>query len=123
MKIPKQLALLTLVFFLAVETGHSTMRVVQKEISVSRALAGHVLVQGTNEPAKGVTVELRSSDWKTVLATRKTDAKGYFRFERPVAGKLLYIRVSALGMDIYDLRVHISKNTGKELMIHLSVAA
>jgi len=122
MRMPKQFVLLTLLLFLTMETGHSTMRVVQKKISVSRALAGHVLVQGTDEPANGVTVELRSSDWKTVLASTKTDEKGYFSLEKPAAGKLCYIRVSAPGMDIYDLRVRINKQAAQELTIHLSVA-
>jgi len=78
MRILKQLVFLTLVLFLAGQTGYATTLVVQKEISVSRALAGQVLVKGTDEPADGVTVELRSSDWKTVLASTKTDAKGTF---------------------------------------------
>jgi|SRR3984885_3166470 hypothetical protein len=62
MRTAKRFVLLTLVVFVAVSTGYSTMRVVQKEISTSRVLAGHVLVQGTDEPADGVTVELCSSD-------------------------------------------------------------
>lgn len=122
MRISRQLALSVSVFFLSVGIGHATMRVVQKEISVSRALAGHVLVRGTDAPAGGVTVELRTPDWKTVLASTKTDEKGYFSFKRPATGKLFYIRVSAPGMDIYDLRVRINKNAAKELTIHLSVA-
>jgi hypothetical protein len=117
-----RLALLVLIFFLAVGTGHSTIRVVQKEISVSRALAGHVLVQGTNEPANGVTIELCSSDWKSVVTSTKTDEKGHFSLEQPATGKLFYIRVSAPGMDIYELRVRINKRAAQELTIHLSVA-
>jgi hypothetical protein len=42
--------------------------------------------------------------------------------EKLAAGKLFYIRVSAPGMDIYDLRVRISKNAAEQLTIHLSVA-
>jgi hypothetical protein len=93
-----------------------------EKISVSRTLAGQVLVAGTDEPASGVTVELRSSDWKKVLASTKTDEKGYFLLGRQPAGKLLYIRVSARGMNIYDLRVRINKNAPGELTIRLSVA-
>ena len=122
MRILKQLVFLTLVLFLAGQTGYATTLVVQKEISVSRALAGQVLVKGTDEPADGVTVELRSSDWKTVLAATKTDAKGHFSLEPPKSGKLFYIRVSAPGMDIYQLRVRIKKQVAQELTIRLSVA-
>ena len=114
--------MLALVLLLAVGTGYSTERVMQKKISVSRALAGHVLVRGTDKPAGGVTVELCSSDWKTVITSTKTDEKGHFSLERPATGKLFYIRVSAPGMDIYELRVRIDKHATQELTIHLSVA-
>jgi hypothetical protein len=121
-RILKQLGFLALILFLAAQTGYATALVVQKEISVSRALAGQVLVKGTDEPADGVTVELRSSDWKSVLASTKTDAKGRFSLEPPKTGKLFYIRVSGPGMDIYQLRVRIDKHSTHELAIHLSVA-
>jgi hypothetical protein len=113
MRIPKQLVLLTLILFLAVETGHSTMTVVQKEISVGRALAGHVLVQGTDEPAIGVTVELRSSDWKTVLASTKTDEKGYFSCAVEAAGRAREAGISSAtqprrcdAVDVAERSVH-----------------
>ncbi len=121
-RIPHRFVMLALVLLLAVGTGYSTERVMQKKISVSRALAGHVLVRGTDEPANGVTVELCSSDWKTVITSTKTDEKGHFSLERPATGKLFYIRVSAPGMDIYELRVRIDKHATQELTIHLSVA-
>jgi len=65
---------------------------------------------------------LRSSDLKDVLASTKTDANGHFSLETPKTGKLFYIRVSAPGMDIYELRVRINKNSAQELVIRLSVA-
>jgi 5-hydroxyisourate hydrolase-like protein (transthyretin family) len=110
------------VFFLSVGTGHATELVVQRTISASRALAGHVLVGGTNAPAGGVMVELCSSDWKTVLASTKTDEKGRFSLQKPASGKLFYVRVSAPGMDIYELRVRIDKHAADDMTIHLSVA-
>ncbi len=122
MRIPKQLVLLVLVLFLTGQTGYATELVVQKKISVSRALAGRVLIKGMDEPADGVTVELRSSDWKNVLVSTKTDAKGHFCLEPAKSGKLFYIRVSAPGMNIYELRVRIDKHAAQELTIHLSVA-
>lgn len=122
MTTPKRLALLVLIFLLAVEIGHSTTLVVQKEISVSRALTGRVLVAGTDELANGVTVELCSAGWKTVFKSTKTDEKGHFELEQAPTGKLFYLRVSAPGMDIYELRVRITKRAAQELTIHLSVA-
>ncbi len=121
MRIPKRLVLLAQVLFLAVKSGHSTMLVVQKEISVSRALVGHVLVRGIDKPAGGVKVELCGPDWKTVLTSTSTDENGYFSLEEPTTGKLFYIRVSAPGMDIYELRVRIKKRA-QDLVIRLSVA-
>jgi 5-hydroxyisourate hydrolase-like protein (transthyretin family) len=122
MRILKQLVLLALVLFLATQAGNATTLVLQEEISVSRELAGHIVVRGTDEPANGVRVELCSSDWKTVFTSTKTGEKGYFKLEQPATGKLFYIRVSAPGMDIYELRVRINKHSAQELTIHLSVA-
>lgn len=122
MATPARLAMLGLVVFLAVGTPQATEIVVQRQISISRALAGDVLVRGTGEPANGVTVELCASDWQTVLATTKTDEKGHFSLEQPKAGKLFHIRVSAPGMDIYELRVRVKKRAAQELRISLSVA-
>jgi len=121
MKTAYKFALLTAVLLFPVGTVRATELVTQKQISVSRALAGHVLVWGT-EPASGVTVEVCSSDWKTVITSTKTDEKGHFSLERPATGKLFYIRVSAPGMNIYELRVRIDKHATQELTIHLSVA-
>jgi len=98
------------------------MRVAQEKISLSCALAGYVLVRGTDQPASGVTVELCSSDWKTGLTSTKTDEKGHFSLKPLATGNLFYIRVSAPGMDIYELRVRIDKHATQELTIHLSVA-
>ena len=122
MRIPYQFALLAAVLFFAAGTVYATELVIKKEISVSHALAGHALVWGTDEPVSGATVELCSSDWKTVLASTKTDKQGHFSLEQPATGKLFYIRVSAPGMNIYELRVRIKKQAAKELTIRLSIA-
>lgn len=122
MRIPHRLVLLMLVLFLAVGSAYPTTRVVQQQVSVSRALAGQVLVRGTDEPARGVTVELCSPDWQTVLASTKTDEQGHFSLSQPATAKLFYIRVSSPGMDIYELRVRVKKHAAQELTIHLSIA-
>lgn len=122
MKTAYKSALLVAVLVFAVGIVRATELVTQKEISVSRALAGHVLVWGTDEPLDGATVELCSADWKTVFKSTKTDGKGHFSLEPLKTGKLFYIRVSAPGMNIYELRVRISKHSAQELTIHISVA-
>lgn len=122
MRILAKLLFFVAVFFVSVRTGYPTTLVVQKEISVSRDLAGHVLVQGTDAPASGVIVELCSSDWKTVLASTKTDKDGHFSLKRPASGKLFFVRVSASGMDIYELRIRVDKHAPGDLTIRLSIA-
>jgi hypothetical protein len=107
---------------LVTKIGHATILVEQKEMSFARVPAGHVVVLGTDEPASGVTVDLCSADWKTILASTKTDETGYFSLEGLAVGKLLYVRLSSPGMDIYRLRVRIKKHAAHELRIRLSVA-
>jgi len=114
--------MLGFILAIAVNFGHSTELVIQQKPSLSRTLAGHALVRGTNEPLSGVTVELCNSDWKEVLITTKTDKTGYFSLEKPATGKLYYIRLSAPGMNPYQLRVRIKMQAAQELTIHLSVA-
>lgn len=122
MRISNRVSLLVLLLFLTVGSAYPTSRVVQQQVSVSRSLTGNVLVRGTDEPAGGATVEVCSPDWQTVLASTKTDEQGHFSLEHPAAGKLFYIRVSAPGMDIYELRVRINKRAKQDLTIHLSIA-
>lgn len=102
--------------------AHATALVQQRWVSVSRSLSGQVVVLGTDEPAGGVTVELCSPGWKKVIGSTKTDINGHFSLEQVARSRLFYLRVSAPGMDIYQLRVHIDKHSGQELNIHLSVA-
>jgi hypothetical protein len=101
--------------------AHATELVLQKWVSVSRSLDGQVVVWGT-DPANGVTIELCSPGWKKVIASTKTDDMGRFSLKQVASSKLSYLRVSAPGMNIYQLRVRIDKHAGQELIIHLSVA-
>src|SRR4051812_31176031 len=102
--------------------GNATELVVRKEVSVSSALAGQVRVRGTGEPANGVTVDVCTPDWKKVLVSTRTDEKGHFSLEQTGNAKLLYLRLSSPGMDIYQLRVRIDEHGKQELDIRLSVA-
>jgi hypothetical protein len=99
MKALRRSVLLGFILAIAVNLGHSTELVIQQEPSLSRTLAGHAFVWGSNEPLSGVSVELCNSDWKAVLSTTKTDKNGYFSLEKPVTGRLFYIRLSAPGMN------------------------
>lgn len=103
-------------------SADATELVIQKWVSVSCSLTGQVIVPGTEEPARGVTVELCNAGWKEVLASTKTDSEGRFSLEQVRKSKLIYLRVRAPGMDICQLRVRIDKRAAAELHIYLSVA-
>jgi hypothetical protein len=62
----------------------------------------------------GVTVELCSPDWKTVLAATKTDDAGYFSLEKS-PGKLFYLRFSSPEVNPFQVRVRISKHAAHDL--------
>jgi hypothetical protein len=95
---------------------------IQKEGAVvSRSLSGHVDIGLENTLGSGVTVELYSPDWKTVLASTKTDDKGFFSLKKP-RGQLFYMRLSSYGVDPYQLRVRVSKLARHNLHIHLTIA-
>jgi len=114
--------LLAVVIIFRAACASATQLVVQKEVALSWALAGLVTVQGTGEAAGGATVELCSSGWQRVIASTKTDGKGHFSLDRVGKTGLFYLRFSAPGMDIYELRVRIDKHATRELKVHLSVA-
>jgi hypothetical protein len=123
MRIPRLLLPIVFTVFFVAVIGHAQNTVImQKWVSESRALAGHANIGLDRGPADGITVELCSPGWKTVLASTKTDRSGYFSLDKPKSGDLFYIRLSAPGVNPYQLRVRLNKSTGKELAIHLSIA-
>ena len=123
MRIQKLLLFFWLFLFLATATVRAqTTTIEQEKVATSRALAGHADIGITKVPAEDITVDLCSSDWKTVLASTKTDANGYFSLEKPKTGDLFYIRLSASGVNPFQLRVRVKKHGPRELKIHLSNA-
>jgi len=122
MKIQKLLVFFGAILSLAVGHGHAQTTLVEQEgVVLTRSLSGHVDAGTPKVPVKAATVELCSSDWKTVLASTKTDDSGYFSLDRP-AGKLFYIRVSSPGLNPFQLRVRVSKHVAHDLTIDLIVA-
>ena len=95
--------------------------IVQEKVSVCRVLAGHVDIGDVKVPAEGIAVEARRPDG-TVLAVAKTDARGFFRMDPPKGSGLIHLRLSAPGVNPYELRVKISKSGQPELRIHMSNA-
>jgi hypothetical protein len=122
MKTPKLLVLILVLSYLPVSSAHAQWVLITKEgVVVSRSLSGHVDIGLKNALGNGVTVELCSPDWKTVLATTKTDDNGYFSLKKP-PGKLFYMRLTSPGVDTLQLRVRVSKVARHNLRIHLIVA-
>lgn len=113
---------LVVLLFWVVGSGQAqTQLVVQEGIIVSRSLSGHVNIGLEKVAAKGVKVELCSSDWKKVLASVKSDETGYFSLEK-TAGKLFHLRFSAPGVNPLQVKVRLSKHAAHDLSIHLSIA-
>lgn len=112
-----------LLVILVASVGRAQNTVIQEWVSVSRALAGYADLGITEVPAEGITVTLCGSDWITVLASTQTDERGYFSLETPKTGDLFYLRLSAPGVNPYQLRVRIENTARSELRIHLSSAA
>jgi hypothetical protein len=115
-------AFLGLILASSVTFAHATIVIEQKKISVSQTLSGYVVVRGTEQPMDGATVEICEPGWKTVLASTKTNQAGYFSLENRGLKGVVYIRVSAPNMDIYQLRVRIQKNASPNIRVLLSVA-
>ena len=111
-----------LVFILAVAGRAQNTVVEQGWVSVSRTLAGHADIGLDKGPAENVLVEVCSADWRTVVASTKTDKNGFFSLPKSKSGRLYYVRLSAYGVNPYQLRVHIEKHGPLNLRIHLQVA-
>lgn len=112
--------LVILVLWVAGSTQAQTQLVVQEGVIVSRSLSGHVNIGLEKVVGKGVTVELCSPDWKTVLASTKTDDNGHFSLEKP-PGKLFHLRFSSPGVNPLQVKIRLSKYAA-DLSIHLSIA-
>jgi hypothetical protein len=121
MKIQK-LLLLVLAFSLAPRPGHGQYTNIELErVIVSRSLSGHVYTSGLKSPVEGATVELCGTGWDTVIASTKTDDKGFFTLKKP-PGRLFYIRVSLLNCDPLLVRVRVRRLATHHLTLLITVA-
>jgi hypothetical protein len=108
--------------FSAASSGEAQNTAVEQEgVVLSRSLSGHVNVGLEKVAGQGITVELCSSDWRTVLVSTKSDNNGYFSFEKP-PGKIFYLRLSSTGVNSLQLRVRVDRHAAHDLTIHLSIA-
>jgi len=124
MSASKALLCLGLVVFCRTPCGHAQNMIEETRVFTSSSLAGRAdMGSGTDfAPAAGVTVELCTPRWQSVLASTQADKNGHFAFERPKTGNLFYLRFHAVGVKWYQLRVRTKKHGAKELTIHLENA-
>ena len=109
MKITRILLAVSISLGFQASVGTAQETVLQSWVTVSRVLAGHVDMGDQAFPAADITVEVRSSDGRKVLASTKTDVNGLFRLGPPKTGGLLYLRLSAPGVKTYALSANQEK--------------
>jgi hypothetical protein len=113
--------MLLLWFWAACSAQGQTQIFVQEGTLDSRSLSGHVKGGSEETAVKDVVVELCTPDWKSVLASTKTDDAGYFYFKK-LAGRLFYLRFFAPGFHQLESKVRINKHATHDLIVHLTVA-
>lgn len=99
-----------------------TQVVVLADALDSPSLSGHVNAGIENMAVKEVVVELCTPDWKSVLASTKTDPIGYFSFKKR-SGKLFYLRFFARGFNQLEVKVRIDKHTTHDLVVKMPIAS
>lgn len=93
--------------------------IVLEEPLESQYLSGVVQVGDAPEGAKGVLVELCSTEWKSVKASKRTDKNGRFKFRNPARDDIQYLRLSFPGAHTLQVKVRITKVGPKKLALRL----
>ena len=119
MKFSKALLLLWVALLGGMLCVRAEETVIANHEFLSQTLSGHVVVGIGKVPVEGVTVELHGTDWKTVLASTKTDKNGYFFLAKPKQGESFYLQFSEPRLNSYRLPVRIKKHAPKELFIEM----
>lgn len=111
-----------LLWFWAAWSAQSQTQIIVHEGALdSPSLSGHVNGGVEKAAVKEVLVELCTPDWKSVLASTKTDEMGYFSFKKP-PGKLFYLRFFAPGFHQLEVKVRIDKHATHDLAVELPIA-
>jgi hypothetical protein len=78
-----------LLLFLSLRAVAQTEIVEIEKPQLAKSVAG-IVTDLSGAVIGGVTVEMRSEDWKKVLRTTETDDKGRFRFRSRSKGRLRF---------------------------------
>lgn len=84
---------------------------VPQTVPVSRV--DGVVLDDEGLPIPAALIEEYSWDWQTVLASTRTDRDGLFLLVPGAPVKVHYLRVSALGFDILQVRVDEQQKAGR----------
>lgn len=80
--------------------------------TVSARRVDGVVLDNEGVPIPAALIEEYSWDWETVLASTRTDRDGRFLLVPGAPVRLHYLRVSALGFDILQVRVDEQQKAG-----------
>ena len=69
----------------------------------------------------GVTVEERSADWKTVLRSTETDAKGRFRFSSSPNQVTYRLEFSRSGFNWLRVKLQLDKNAKSGVVLKMPI--
>ena len=101
-----------------------------EEPQFAKSVAG-IVMDPSHAPIGGVTVEMRSEDWKKVLRTTGTDENGRFRFRSRGKGRLrfparsttvYYLEFSRSGFNRVRLKLQRDKKAKPVIMVEMPVA-
>lgn len=120
MKIP----LLAALFLFSTQSAANAQATifVQERILSARSLEGYAYIGIDGLPAEGITVTVCSPDWIEPMETVRTGPSGYFRFETGHKDGLYYLKLSAPGVNTYQLRVRLNHRKKSLIKIALSNA-
>lgn len=98
--------------------GNSQIEILHEKPFKAQSLSGVVrLGPPPGVVADGVLVEECSSDWKTVMASTRTDGNGHFSLANSKSKGLHYLRLSGHDLQRTCVKVRISKLAHKKELI------
>ena len=91
-----------------------------EEPQLAKSITGVV-----NDPSgaalPGVTVEERSADWKSVLRSTETDARGRFHFSKTKNKTVYYIEFSRSGFNWLRIKMQLDKKAKRSLVVKMTI--
>ena len=99
--------------------GVATIEIENVQLARTLAAAVHDPV---GYPLPSVLVEERTSDWKELLRSTKTDAAGAFTFAPVKDRSVHYLQLTMKGFNPLRVRVKVDSKRGKELQLKMELS-